>query len=134
MINRVILIGRITKELVLKKTKTNKYLLNFSIAVNNGENTDFFDCTAWGITAENIAKYMAKGSLIGVDGALQTNKYVNKDRVQISKTYINVSNVQFLDNKKNQSAQKPNNEYNEFEENDYEDDSQEYESDGPLPF
>ena len=77
--NRVVLVGRITKDPELKYTQSNVPFVNFSIAVNRtfvnnqGERkADFINCVVWRAQAENLAKFISKGGLIGVDGRLQT--------------------------------------------------------------
>ncbi len=75
--NNVCLMGRITRDLVLKGTQTGKNYLRFSIAVNRnfgGERqTDFIDCVAWEKTAEFITKYFSKGNMIALVGRLETS-------------------------------------------------------------
>lgn len=74
--NSVNLIGRIVNDLELKHTPNGKAVLNFSIAVKRDKDTtDFLDLVAWGTVAENISRYLNKGSQIGVDGSLQTRMY-----------------------------------------------------------
>lgn len=87
MINRVVLIGRLTRDPEPPRTTTSgKSVLNFSIAVNKrikpqdgSPDADFFNCVAWGQTAEYIAEYLTKGRLIAVDGRLQTRKYTTQE-------------------------------------------------------
>lgn len=71
--NNVSLIGRITSDLELKQTQGGKSVVNFCVAVNKDKDTTYFiDCVAWGGTATNIARFMKKGSQIGVSGMLTT--------------------------------------------------------------
>jgi single-strand DNA-binding protein len=71
--NNVSLIGRITSELEVKQTTTGKSVLNFCVAVNKDRDTTYFiDCVAWNNTATNIARYLKKGSQIGISGMLTT--------------------------------------------------------------
>lgn len=111
MTNRIIIIGRITKNLELKTVKSGKSLTNFSIAVSpkQGE-VYFFDCVAWGALAENICKYLKKGSQIAVDGQLTTNSYQNKSGTNITKVIISVNSAEFLgtsDVKKKPEVEEP---------------------------
>lgn len=84
MINRAVLVGRLTKDVVIKYTTNGTAVGSFTIAVSRpfknsqGEReTDFINCTMWRKTAENFAKFTHKGSLVGVDGRIQTRTYDN---------------------------------------------------------
>ena len=83
--NTVQLVGRLTKDLDLKFTQTGEAVANFTIAVNRnftnqqGEReADFINCVIWRKSAENLANFTRKGSLIGLDGRLQTRSYDNQ--------------------------------------------------------
>ena len=91
MYSRVIVMGRITADLELRQTPSSVSVLSFRIAVNrpfvakNGERaTDFFNVVAWRAQAEFIAKYFKKGSLILVDGRLESREYVDKNGTMFS--------------------------------------------------
>ena len=82
--NKVILVGRITKDPELKTISNSSSVVNFTIAVNrpvaqnadqNQNNADFINCVIWNKQAENLAKYVKQGSLIGVEGRIQTRNY-----------------------------------------------------------
>ncbi len=76
MINRVILIGRLTKNAELKSTPNGKSVTNFTLAVQRDKETsDFINCTAWNKTAEILTQYTSKGSLVAVEGRLQVRSY-----------------------------------------------------------
>ncbi len=82
MMNRVILVGRITKDPELKKTAQDISVINFTIAVNRNytdqqgeKQADFISCVVWRRQAENVAKYVSKGMLLGVEGRIQTRQY-----------------------------------------------------------
>ena len=112
--NKVILIGRTTKDIELKQTASGTSVAEFSIAVNrafknaNGENEcDFFNCVAFSKLAETISKYVKKGDQVGVDGRIQTRNYTNKEGRKVYVTEIIVENVEFLQTKK-QEEQNPN--------------------------
>lgn len=86
MLNRVILMGRITQELELRQTPNGISVLSFSIAIDRnfakqGEErqTDFIDCVAWRQQAEFISKYFGKGRMIAVEGSIQTRTYQDKN-------------------------------------------------------
>ena len=103
--NKVILIGRITKDLELRKTKSNKSVCEFTLATNRvgSEDTDFISCMVWNQQAENLCKFQGKGSLIAVFGELRTDSYEIEGQKRY-KTYVLVSNVEFL-SKKTESTQ-----------------------------
>lgn len=105
MFNKVMLLGRITKDIELRYTQSNKACASFSIAVNrpykNGEEkqTDFINIVAWGNLAENVNKYTSKGSLVGIEGRLQTRTFEASDGKKKAITEVLASNIQFLDKK-----------------------------------
>jgi len=106
MMNRVILVGRITKDPELKVTQSNIPVVTFTLAVNrqfaseNGEReADFIQCVVWRKQAENMQKYVSKGSLLGVEGRVQTRQY-EADNGMRYVTEIVCDNVQFLETKK----------------------------------
>jgi single-strand DNA-binding protein len=102
-LNRLTLIGRITDDPELKKTRNGKSYTRFCVATTeffNGsdgrkENTEFHKCVAWERKAENICKYVKKGQGILVEGPIRTSEYTNKDDVKRSISMLNVFNVQF---------------------------------------
>ena len=81
MINRVILVGRLTRDPELRKTQSGASVVSYTIAVNRRVQTpgqpdaDFINCVAWNKTADLMAQYLHKGSLIGVEGRIQTRQY-----------------------------------------------------------
>lgn len=102
MMNHVGLVGRLTKDPVLRELPENRVATSFVIAVNrnyrnsHGEvDADFVLCTAWGKLAENIVQYCGKGSLIGVNGRLQTRSYTNKEHVKVYSTEVVADDVRF---------------------------------------
>lgn len=99
--NRICLIGRITKELELRYTPSNKAVCDFTLAVNRDkENADFINCVVWEKQAENLKKYQGKGSLIGLDGQLRCETFEKKDGTTGYKTYVFVNNIEYLESKK----------------------------------
>lgn len=121
MINNVTLVGRLTKDVDLRYTKTGKAVANFTVACNkpfknqNGENeADFINCVQFGKGAESTANYMRKGSLIGVTGRIQTRNYENKEGKRVYVTEVVANSVQFLEfkNDKKPSEQEAINQYN----------------------
>lgn len=105
MLNRVILIGRLTRDPEVRKTATSTFT-TFSLAVNDGrkrpdgtENTLFMNCTLFGVRAETFAKYTKKGSLVSVEGRLNQRKYTNSNGVNVTTIETIVDNFDFLDAK-----------------------------------
>ncbi|MEW9675378.1 single-stranded DNA-binding protein [Lentibacillus sp. L22] len=106
MLNRVVLVGRLTKDPDLRYTATGVAVANFTIAVNRpfsnqqGEReADFINCVVWRRAAENLANYMKKGNMIGVDGRVQTRRYEGQDGKTVFVTEIVAESVQFLETK-----------------------------------
>ena len=110
MMNTIVLIGRLTRDPELKYTNSGTAVCNFSIAVgrdykrDNEPDVDFFNCVAWTKTAELVAQYMSKGSLIGVQGRVQ-NRSWDKDGQKHYVTEIVAEKVQFLDPKEKAEPQ-----------------------------
>ena len=111
MINRVILVGRLTKDPDLKITPSGVAVARFTLAVNrtfsnaNGEKeTDFINCTVWRKQAENTANFLKKGSLAGIEGRIQTGSYEGNDGKRIYTTEVVCDSVQFLEPKNAQGA------------------------------
>lgn len=107
MINNVVLVGRLTRDLELRYTTSNKAAVNFTLAVNRnfknekGELTaDFIGCTAYGKQAENMARFLNKGSLIGVEGRISTRNFQGKDGKTVYITEVIADKVNFLESKK----------------------------------
>ena len=110
MLNKVILMGRITTDLELKKTSSGISVTSFSIAVDRtyvkqGEErkTDFINCVAWNKQAEFICKYFGKGSLIAIEGEIQTRQYQAKDGSNRHITEVVVSGVSFTGERREQN-------------------------------
>lgn len=106
MLNRVVLVGRLTRDPDLRYTASGKAVANFTIAVNRpfsnqqGEReADFINCVIWNKSAESLANYMSKGSLIGIDGNLQSRSYDGQDGKRVYVTEVLAGSVQFLESK-----------------------------------
>ena len=107
MINRVIMVGRLTRDPELRRTTNGTSVASFTIAVDslqkdqNGQKTAIFmPVSVFGNGADSTVKFTRKGSLVGVDGRLNQRKYARKaDGVQITVTEIIAENVEFLDPK-----------------------------------
>lgn len=116
MINRVVLVGRLTKDLDLKYTTSGAAVATFSLAVNrqftnsNGEReADFINCVIWRKSAENLAKFTTKGSQIAVEGRLQTRNYENQQGQRVYVTEVVVDNFSLLDSKSNTEQKQQSN-------------------------
>lgn len=100
--NNVCLVGRLTKDVVLKCTQNNKLFCYFTVAVNRKkEEVDFIQCIAWENIADNMAQYLSKGSLVGVTGSIQTRSYDNNNNQKVYVTEVVARSVQFLETKNN---------------------------------
>lgn len=105
MLNRVALIGRMTRDPELRRTGNGKAVASFTLAVNrnfktgDGQEADFLNIVAWGKVAENTANYCGKGSLVSVDGRLQSRSYENNQGQKVFVTEVVADSVQFLDPK-----------------------------------
>lgn len=111
MMNRTILVGRLTKDPELKRTQTGTPVCRFTLAVNRpyaGENdarkADFITCVAWRKTAENLSNFMRKGNLIGVDGRIETSNFEGQDGKRVFMTDVVADNIQFLEGKNSKNT------------------------------
>ena len=105
--NKVILIGRITKDPELRKTPQDISVVQFTIAVNrnyqnkNGERqADFINCVAWRNQADNLARYIKKGGQIAIEGNIQTRSYDDPNGVRRYITEVVCDQITFLESKK----------------------------------
>jgi single-strand DNA-binding protein len=102
-LNKIIIIGRLTRDPELRTTSTGKDVVEFSIAVNKrikpqeGADADFFRVKAWGQTAKYVADYIGRGRLVAVDGRLESRKYTDKDGNNREIVEIVADNVNGLD-------------------------------------
>lgn len=104
MINKAILMGRLTRDPELRYTSSQKPVCSFTVAVDNGygedKKTDFIDCVAWNKTAEFVSKYFAKGRMIVLIGRIATRSWDGSDGKKRYATEVVVSEVSFGDSKK----------------------------------
>lgn len=136
MINRVVLVGRLTKDPNYRQTPTNVSVASFTLAVNrtftgsNGERqADFINCVVFNKQADNVSRFVHKGSLVGIEGRIQTRNYDNPQGQRVYVTEVVCDSVQFLEpkNSNNQAAQAnygnntfsgqgpmPNNDFSDF--------------------
>ncbi|MCF2016135.1 single-stranded DNA-binding protein [Listeria monocytogenes] len=118
MMNRVVLVGRLTKDPDLRYTPAGVAVATFTLAVNRtftnqqGEReADFINCVVWRKPAENVANFLKKGSLTGVDGRVQTRNYEGNDGKRVYVTEIVAESVQFLESKNNNAEGATSNNY-----------------------
>lgn len=112
MINRAIIVGRITKDPILRKTQSGTSVVSFTIACNHrvkqqGQpDADFINCVAWNRTADFMVQYVRKGALLGVEGRIQTRNYDDRDGKRVYVTEVVADSVQLLESRKSaQNAQ-----------------------------
>ncbi|AYJ01262.1 single-stranded DNA-binding protein [Candidatus Phytoplasma ziziphi] len=124
MINKVILVGRITKDPELRFINGDVPLVRFILAVNRNFNNksgereaDFINCTVWNKQAENLAKYITKGSMLGVEGSIRINVSENNNQKQFF-TEVRCDSIQFLEPKKNNSDSEVSNNNSNFQKED----------------
>lgn len=106
MINKAVLIGRLTRDVEIRYTGSGTAVGQFTLAVNRpfknqqGEReADFINCVIWRKTAENLANFTHKGSLIGIDGRIQTRNYDNKDGQRVYVTEVVVDDFSLLESR-----------------------------------
>lgn len=101
MLNKAILIGRITRDLELKRSANGNSYINFSLAVNGfkKEDVNFITCKAFNKKAETMANYLGKGSLIAVEGSIVTGSYENMQGQKVYTTVVFVNDFNFLQSK-----------------------------------
>lgn len=111
MFNLVVLTGRLTADPELRYTANNTPVTSFSIAVSRrykaGEEAqaDFINIVAWRQTAEFVTKYFQKGSMIGIEGSIQTRRYVDKETGKNRTAFeVIANNVQFVESKRDGSS------------------------------
>lgn len=114
MLNNVNLIGRVTKDIELRKTQSNKSVIKFTIAVDEGNNrTQFIECQAWEGLAETIQKYVLKGDMVNINGKLINNNY-ESNGVKYYSYLVLVGGMTLLPNKRN-NQQNPAQVANQYE-------------------
>ena len=118
--NKVVLIGRLTKDPELRYTQSNIPAASFTLAVNrnfqnqNGEReADFINIVMWRKQAETAKKYLAKGSLIAVEGRIQTRNYDGQDGKKVYVTEVVADNFEFLESKGQRANTNSDIEYNQ---------------------
>ncbi|WP_455683940.1 single-stranded DNA-binding protein [Thomasclavelia sp.] len=104
MINRVVLVGRMTRDPELRRTPQGDAVTSFTLAVNRNftsrdgqQQADFINCVVWRKPAENVERYCSKGSLVGVEGRIQTRSYDNAQGQKVYVVEVICDSVQFLE-------------------------------------
>lgn len=123
MLNRVVLVGRLTKDPEYRTTPSGVSVATFTLAVNRtftnaqGEReADFINCVVFRRQADNVNNYLSKGSLAGVDGRLQSRNYENQEGRRVFVTEVVCDSVQFLEPKNAQQngCQRQQNEFQDY--------------------
>lgn len=120
--NKVVLIGRLSRDPELRHTTSGTAVCQINIAINRPvaqdkePETDFINVVLWNRQAENVAKYVTKGGQVAVEGRIQTRSYENSEGKKTFVTEVIASNVEFLQTKKNDTTK--SNEENTTEAND----------------
>lgn len=138
MLNHIVIMGTIARDLELRRTQSGTAVLAMTVAVERDykgqdgkKETDFIDCVFWGKTAEYAAKYFAKGRRVVVNGSLQSRKWTDKNNNNRISWEVQGSSIYFADSKQSNSngqsngvaaQETANNEFAEIED------------DGELPF
>lgn len=108
MINKCLLMGRLTRDPELRHTGSGTAVCSFGIAVDNGygenRSTDFINCVAWNNTAVFVSKYFSKGTMIIVGGKISTRVWEDKEQKKHYITEVTVSEASFGERKKDSSA------------------------------
>ena len=106
MINNVVLVGRLTRDPELRTTNSGTSVCSFTVAVDNRQknpdgtkSANFIPCTAFQQSADNMSKFLKKGSLVGIVGRLNQRSYLNKDNVKVTVIEVLCDSVQFLEPK-----------------------------------
>ena len=140
MFNLVVLTGRLTSDPELKSTPNGTPVTTFSIAVNRNyrageeQQTDFINIVAWRQRAEFITKYFKKGSMIGIEGSIQTRRYQDKNGNNRTAFEVVVNNAQFVESKRDGSSPAGNDEPAAFSNADVSDFAEIGGMDDDLPF
>ena len=104
--NQVILTGRLTKDPELRTTTSDKQVASFTLAVDKyGEGADFINCIVWGKQAENLCKYVSKGSQIALNGRISTRSYEDDKGNKRNITEVVADSIEYLGTKKKEESE-----------------------------
>lgn len=120
MINRVVLVGRLTKDVEVRKTSSGLSVASFTVACDrrgmknpDGSNqADFINCTAWRQSADFLGQYARKGAMVGVEGRIQTRSYDDQQGQRRFVTEVVCDNVSLLESKSQSMARAQQSDYN----------------------
>ena len=109
MLNRALLVERLTRDPKLRRTGSGKAVTSFNLAVernfkSDDQESDFINCVCWGKIAENTERYCSKGSLVSVDGRIQTRNYDNSQGQKVYVTEVIADSVQFIQTNRNNNT------------------------------
>ena len=111
MINRVVLVGRLTRDPALSKTQSGLSVCTFTVACDRRgsrdqeeKKADYIQCVAWRQSADFIGQYGSKGALVGVDGRIQTRNYDGSDGKKVYVTEVLAESVQLLESRKSAAS------------------------------
>lgn len=113
--NTVVLVGRTTKDIELRRTGSGTAVASFTLAVNrdfktqDGQDADFIQCVAWKKTAELLEQYVHKGDRIALNGSIRTRNYEDNHGKKVYVTEVLANQVEFLETKKNSEQSNYNN-------------------------
>ncbi len=105
MLNRVVMVGRMTRDPELRRTASGAAVTSFTVALNrnfnsaDGQQADFIPCVVWNKVAENVDRYCSKGSLVGIEGRLRSRSYDNNQGQKVFVVEVVCDSVQFLESK-----------------------------------
>lgn len=113
--NSVVLVGRTTKDIELRRTGSGTAVASFTLAVNrdfrtqDGQDADFIQCVAWKKTAELLEQYVHKGDRIALNGTIRTRNYEDNHGKKVYVTEVLANHIEFLEPKKNSEQSNYNN-------------------------
>ena len=106
-VNSVVLVGRLTKDVEMRKTESNHSVCSFTVAINRWDkNADFINCVAWTNSAEFLHTYAMKGDIVSVEGRIQTRNYDGKDG-KVYVTEVIADNVQLISENREKPQHQP---------------------------
>ena len=116
-VNHVTLVGRLVRDVELRKTNSNTSVCSFTVAVDRrfkstqpgGQDADFISCIAWRQSADFLAKYGSKGAIVSVEGRIQTRSYDNASGQKVYVTEVVADSVQLISNRNNTGDSVPAN-------------------------
>ena len=114
-INHVTLVGRLVRDVELRKTNSNTSVCSFTLACDRrfkspqgqGQDADFIACIAWRQSADFLAKYASKGTIVSVEGRIQTRSYDNASGQKVYVTEVVADSVQLISNRNNMGGSEP---------------------------